>query len=116
MPPTHDKKDAHESAAQKEAVLSTSSNNTKKISDLSTKVPVTKRKAYARNGDLICGRFWRWMLLVSRTFSHTIHKTSKEMFQTLLSKKLRAHIFVTSRFQHRFLLGERLALWVRVDS
>ena len=36
---------------------------------------------YVIAGDLLCGRFWHWMLLVCR-LSHTIHMTSKQMFQT----------------------------------
>ena len=40
-------------------------------------------------------------------FSHTIHTTSKQMFQTLLSKQRRKRIFfVMPRFQHRFLVGK----------
>ena len=62
-------------------------------------------------GELLCGRFWRWMLLVCRLFTHDSHDlkhtTSSRCSKPSCPKQSGGRTFlVMPRFQHRFLVGK----------
>ena len=57
-------------------------------------------------GDLFGGCFWRWMLLVSRHLTHDSHDFKADVPNLTVQTNGWRTFFVTSRFQHRLLVGE----------
>ena len=47
----------------------------------------------SRSGDLLCGRFWRWMLLVCQLFTHDSHDLKADVPILAVKTKQKAHIF-----------------------